>query len=130
MATLSVLGAAGQYGCYAYDDALTLKFGSDQNGTTRNVVPFQVEVLVNIIRFTSLMHIYYMMFLLFLFAVVVFFTIVHSQRAFNSKLRFPPIPIATDLSMYRIKTALIYVLFCANELDCSSCWALYLLTYI
>lgn len=88
MAILSVTGAAGQYGCYAYDDALTLKFASEENGTSINPIPYQVEVMLNIVRFTSLMHIYYMMFLLLVFAIVIFYMIVHSQKAFNGKVVF------------------------------------------
>ena len=86
MFALSVSGAGAQYGCYAYDDALTISFKEQKaNGTEVDFVPPVVHIVVNIARFTSLMHIYYMMFLLLGFALVIFFTIVHSQKLFNGK---------------------------------------------
>jgi len=81
MAVCSVTGAAAQYGCYAYDDALTIKFNMDANGTSD--VPISIELIANVLRFTSLSHIYYMMFLMLNLNVVVFFTVVHSQNMFN-----------------------------------------------
>jgi len=86
MFILSVSGAGGQYGCYAYDDALTISFTkSGINGTTVELIPSTIHVFVNIARFTSLMHIYYMMFLLLGFALVIFFTVAHTQKLFNGK---------------------------------------------
>lgn len=86
MFALSVSGAGGQYGCYAYDDALTVSFTKiGVNGTVVELVPPFAHVFINIARFTSLMHIYYMMFMLLGVALIIFFTIVHTQRLFNGK---------------------------------------------
>ena len=86
MFALSVSGAGGQYGCYAYDDALTVSFTSvGVNGTVIEHVPPVASVFINIARFTSLMHIYYMMFMLLNVALIIFFTLWHTQRLFNGK---------------------------------------------
>ncbi|XP_057290543.1 uncharacterized protein LOC130613224 isoform X1 [Hydractinia symbiolongicarpus] len=84
LAACSVSGAAAQYGCYAYDNALTISFGNSKNHTTSNPFSTSVEVLLNILRFTSLSHIYYMMFLILLFNSIIFYTVVHSQKIFNN----------------------------------------------
>ncbi|XP_066923073.1 uncharacterized protein [Clytia hemisphaerica] len=87
MFILSVSGAGAQYGCYAYDDALTVSFTkAGPNGTKVELVPNAAHIVINVARFTSLMHIYYMMFLLLGFALIIFFTIVHTQRLFNAHI--------------------------------------------
>ena len=84
MLVQSATGAAAQYGCYAYDGALTLEFTkSTSNGTTVSTVPREAELALNVLRFTSLTHIYYMMFLIFDIQCIIFFTVVHSQNRFN-----------------------------------------------
>ena len=86
MFALSVSGAGFQYGCYAYDDALTVSFTkTGVNGSVVELVPHAAHIFINIARFTSLMHIYYMMFMLLGIALIIFFTIVHTQRLFNGK---------------------------------------------
>lgn len=86
MFILSVSGAGAQYGCYAYDDALTVSFTkAGPNGTKVELVPHAAHIVINVARFTSLMHIYYMMFLLLGFALIIFFTMVHTQRLFNGR---------------------------------------------
>ena len=86
MLVQSATGAAAQYGCYAYDGALTLEFTkSTSNGTTISTVPREAELALNVLRFTSLTHIYYMMFLIFDMQCIIFFTVVHSQNRFNGR---------------------------------------------
>ena len=98
MVVFSVSGAAMHFGCYAYDDALKLEFGKtyrnltyvDVNGTNTSViegtakVPAEVELVFNILRFTCLVHIYYAMWFFLFVNIIVFGTLVYTQKAFNS----------------------------------------------
>lgn len=52
----------GQFGCYAYDGALNLSFkegSSTNNSAPREVIPRQVMIVLNVLRATSLVHVFY-----------------------------------------------------------------------
>ena len=106
MISTSILGAVCQYLCYWYDGALHIHIGSG-NKTDINLDTLRyVSVGLNIIRFTSLFHIYYMMFLLLFMIVVTFYGIFRSQKQFNRHMgttlkNFPPtITFAKALRMF------------------------------
>lgn len=81
------LGAAmGQFGCYAYDGALKLSF-SKFTSKTGVQIPMGIDVLFNILRVTSLFHIFYGFFLLLVFHLSLIFMIQSSMREFNGKKR-------------------------------------------
>ena len=79
------MGAAmGQFGCYAYDGALKLSFSKLSN-KTGVMIPTGIDVLFNILRATSLFHIFYGFCLLLLFHLSLIFMIQSSMREFNGK---------------------------------------------
>ena len=100
MIATASFGAVSQYLCYWYDDALQIHIGSggSTNGTrdgNQSDVLVYVSVGLNIIRFTSLFHIYYVMFLVLFMIVVIFYGLFKSQRQFNKHMgttlsTFPP----------------------------------------
>ena len=47
------------------------------------MIPEFIEIIINIIRFTSLVHIYYAMFFFLFISFVVFFIVIHSQVYFT-----------------------------------------------
>lgn len=80
------MGAAmGQFGCYAYDGALKLSFSklADKTGVQ---IPTGIDVLFNIMRATSLFHIFYGFCLLLVFHLSLIFMIQSSMREFNGKI--------------------------------------------
>lgn len=80
------MGAAmGQFGCYAYDGALKLSFSklADKTGVQ---IPTGIDVLFNILRATSLFHIFYGFCLLLVFHLSLIFMIQSSMREFNGKI--------------------------------------------
>ena len=79
------MGAAmGQFGCYAYDGALKLSFSKLSN-KTGVMIPTGIDVLFNILRATSLFHIFYGFCLLLVFHLSLIFMIQSSMREFNGK---------------------------------------------
>ena len=79
------MGAAGgQFGCYAYDGALQLSF-SKLSETTGVQIPMGIDLLFNILRATSLFHIFYGFCLILLFHMSLIFMIQSSMREFNGK---------------------------------------------
>ena len=83
------MGAAmGQFGCYAYDGALRLSFSKLSN-KTGVMIPTGIDVLFNILRATSLFHIFYGFCLLLVFHLSLIFMIQSSMREFNGKRDFP-----------------------------------------
>ena len=79
------MGAAmGQFGCYAYDGALKLSFSKLSNNTGV-MIPTGIDVLFNILRATSLFHIFYGFCLLLVFHLGLIFMIQSSMREFNGK---------------------------------------------
>ena len=79
------MGAAGgQFGCYAYDGALQLSFSKLSN-TTGVQIPMGIDLLFNILRATSLFHIFYGFCLILLFHMSLIFMIQSSMREFNGK---------------------------------------------
>ena len=55
---------------------------------TKRLVPESIELALNVIRFTSLLHIYYAMFFFLWLILMMFFTVANSQKEFNSKAVF------------------------------------------
>lgn len=79
------MGAAmGQFGCYAYDGALKLSFSKLSNRTGVQI-PTGIDVLFNILRATSLFHIFYGFCLLLVFHLGLIFMIQSSMLEFNGK---------------------------------------------
>ena len=79
------MGAAmGQFGCYAYDGALRLSFDKLSNRTGVEI-PAGIDVLFNILRATSLFHIFYGFCLLLVFHLSLIFMIQSSMHEFNGK---------------------------------------------
>ncbi|KAL9988393.1 hypothetical protein ACROYT_G002831 [Oculina patagonica] len=92
------MGAAmGQFGCYAYDGALRLSFSKLSNRTGVEI-PAGIDVLFNILRATSLFHIFYGFCLLLVFHLSLIFMIQSSMHEFNDRMgklfRENPIQIA------------------------------------
>lgn len=92
------MGAAGgQFGCYAYDGALQLSF-SKLSETTGVQIPMGIDLLFNILRATSLFHIFYGFCLILLFHMSLIFMIQSSMREFNDRMgklfRENPIEVA------------------------------------
>lgn len=92
------MGAAmGQFGCYWYDGALRLSFSKLSNDTGVEI-PSEIDVLFNILRATSLFHIFYGFCLLLVFHLSLIFMIQSSMREFNDRMgklfRENPIQIA------------------------------------
>lgn len=89
--------AMGQFGCYAYDGALRLSFSKLSNETGVQI-PTGIDVLFNILRATSLFHIFYGFCLLLVFHLSLIFMIQSSMREFNDRMgklfRANPIQIA------------------------------------
>ena len=82
------MGAAmGQFGCYWYDGALRLSFSKLSNETGVQI-PSEIDVLFNILRATSLFHIFYGFCLLLVFHLSLIFMIQSSMREFNGELSF------------------------------------------
>ena len=82
------MGAAmGQFGCYWYDGALRLSFSKLSNETGVEI-PAEIDVLFNILRATSLFHIFYGFCLLLVFHLSLIVMIQSSMREFNGEL-FP-----------------------------------------
>lgn len=80
------MGAAmGQFGCYWYDGALRLSFSKLSNETGVEI-PSEIDVLFNILRATSLFHIFYGFCLLLVFHLSLIFMIQSSMREFNGEL--------------------------------------------
>jgi len=71
--------AAGQFGCYAADNALRVNF----NTNSTIVVPKSVETLLNVLRATSLIHIFYGFASLLLFHMTLVFMIQSSMKEYN-----------------------------------------------
>lgn len=92
------MGAAmGQFGCYAYDGALKLSFSKLSNQTGVKI-PTGIDVLFNILRATSLFHIFYGFCLILVFHMSLIFMLQSSMREFNDRMgklfRENPIQIA------------------------------------
>ncbi|KAJ7339396.1 hypothetical protein OS493_005791 [Desmophyllum pertusum] len=92
------MGAAmGQFGCYAYDGALRLSFSKLANETGVQIPP-GIDVLFNILRATSLFHIFYGFCLLLVFHLSLIFMIQSSMHEFNDRMgklfRENPIQVA------------------------------------
>lgn len=92
------MGAAmGQFGCYAYDGALKLSFSKLSNQTGMKI-PTGIDVLFNILRATSLFHIFYGFCLILVFHMSLIFMLQSSMREFNDRMgklfRENPIQIA------------------------------------
>ena len=85
MVCVSLSGAGAQFGCYAYDDALSLSFDKIFAGNSTMVVPKSVEVIINILRMTSLIHIFYAFWFYLLFHLIMLYTIQSSMKEFNGK---------------------------------------------
>lgn len=80
------MGAAmGQFGCYAYDGALKLSFSKLSNQTGVKI-PTGIDVLFNILRATSLFHIFYGFCLILVFHMSLIFMLQSSMREFNGTL--------------------------------------------
>lgn len=80
------MGAAmGQFGCYAYDGALKLSFSKLSNQTGMKI-PTGIDVLFNILRATSLFHIFYGFCLILVFHMSLIFMLQSSMREFNGML--------------------------------------------
>lgn len=80
------MGAAmGQFGCYAYDGALKLSFSKLSNQTGVKI-PTGIDVLFNILRATSLFHIFYGFCLILVFHMSLIFMLQSSMREFNGML--------------------------------------------
>ena len=77
--------AMGQFGCYWYDGALRLSFSKLSNETGVEI-PSEIDVLFNILRATSLFHIFYGFCLLLVFHLSLIFMIQSSMREFNGEL--------------------------------------------
>lgn len=90
-------GAMGQFGCYASDGALKLSF-SKFTSKTGIQIPMGIDVLFNILRATSLCHIFYGFCLVLLFHLSLIFMIQSSMGEFNDRMgklfRENPIEIA------------------------------------
>lgn len=99
--------AMGQFGCYAYDGALRLSFSKLSNETGIQI-PTGIDVLFNILRATSLFHIFYGFCLLLVFHLSLIFMIQSSMREFNGK----------NVYFYYCQSQLLLV--CSN-LDSSTC---------
>ena len=80
------MGAAmGQFGCYWYDGALRLSFSKLSNDTGVEI-PAEIDVLFNILRATSLFHIFYGFCLLLVFHLSLIFMIQSSMHEFNGEI--------------------------------------------
>ena len=80
------IGAAmGQFGCYAYDGALRLSFSKLANDTGVQI-PTGIDVLFNILRATSLIHIFYGFGLQLVFHLTLIFMIQSSMHEFNGEI--------------------------------------------
>ena len=82
--------AAGQFGCYAADNALRVNFNRNNSVVA---VPQAVETFINVLRATSLIHIFYGFASLLLFHMTLVFMIQSSMKEYNGK-RLSTIPIS------------------------------------
>ncbi len=87
MPGFSAFGALAQFGCYAYDGALRINFNKGGSNSTK-FVPVQVEQFLNVLRMTSLLHIFYAFWLFLLLHLVMLYTLQISMKEFNSKFFF------------------------------------------
>lgn len=84
IALVFAVGAAvGQFGCYWVDGALRVTFNTKQNATI--MVTKEVETFLNVLRATSLLHIFYGFCSLLVFHMTLIFMIQSSMHEYNGK---------------------------------------------
>lgn len=87
LTVLCVAATACQYVCYAADKALTIHLiMPGTNGSEPEVHLKEVEGFLNVIRFTSIVHIFYTSFTMLFLICALFYSLINSQKEFNKYL--------------------------------------------
>jgi hypothetical protein len=85
IALVFAMGAAvGQFGCYWADGALRVNFNPKNSSAV--LVPTEVETFLNVLRATSLLHIFYGFCSLLVFHMTLIFMLQSSMNEYNGKL--------------------------------------------
>ena len=76
----------GQFGCYAYDGALDVNFKDRSSTNHSERVPRPVVIVLNILRATSLVHIFYGFWFFLLTHLGMMYMIQSSIEEYNGKI--------------------------------------------